>query len=60
MKTCGESCQIFSRVTGYYSSVNNFNKGKQQEFKERASQNVKAACEHDTGHTTTIDSNLTK
>lgn len=43
MKECGKKCQVFSRVTGYYSSVSNFNKGKQQEFKERASQDANKA-----------------
>ena len=33
--TCGEPCQIYSRVTGYYRPVSNWNIGKQEEFKER-------------------------
>lgn len=32
---CGEPCSIFSRVTGYYRPVENWNIGKQEEFKER-------------------------
>ena len=32
---CGESCQIFSRVTGYYRPVAAFNRGKQEEVKDR-------------------------
>jgi anaerobic ribonucleoside-triphosphate reductase len=48
---CGDSCkeeymqrlpnegkgslEVYSRVTGYYTPVKSWNKGKQQEFKER-------------------------
>lgn len=32
---CGERCSIFSRVTGYYRPIENWNIGKQEEFKER-------------------------
>ncbi|MBQ3349741.1 MAG: hypothetical protein IJG38_05030 [Thermoguttaceae bacterium] len=32
---CGEKCQIYSRCCGYYRPVENWNIGKQQEFKER-------------------------
>jgi hypothetical protein len=28
-------CLIFSRVVGYYASVDQFNKGKQSEFADR-------------------------
>lgn len=34
--TCGKEAQVFSRITGYYRPVANFNNGKKQEFKERA------------------------
>ena len=32
---CGEKVECFSRVTGYYRPVKNWNKGKQEEFAER-------------------------
>lgn len=32
---CGETCQVYSRVTGYYRPVANFNKGKQEEVRDR-------------------------
>lgn len=35
MNICNKSCEIFSRVSGYYRPVQNWNKGKQEEFKER-------------------------
>ena len=35
MSKCAEKCEVYSRVTGYYRPVSNWNKGKQEEFKER-------------------------
>ncbi|QER41367.1 hypothetical protein F1847_00910 [Thermodesulfobacterium sp. TA1] len=29
------SCEVYSRVVGYFRPVQNWNKGKQQEFNER-------------------------
>ena len=32
---CGESAEVYSRITGYYRPVQNWNDGKSQEYKER-------------------------
>lgn len=32
---CGEKTEVYSRVTGYFRPVANWNKGKQEEFKQR-------------------------
>ena len=32
---CGEKCEVYSRVTGYFRPVANWNKGKKEEFKDR-------------------------
>ncbi len=32
---CGEETEVYSRITGYYRPVKNWNDGKAQEFKER-------------------------
>ena len=32
---CGEKTEIYSRITGYYRPVQNWNEGKMQEFKDR-------------------------
>ena len=32
---CGEATEVYSRVTGYYRAVQNFNDGKAHEFKDR-------------------------
>jgi len=35
MSKCKAVCEVFSRVCGYFRPVSNWNKGKQEEFKER-------------------------
>ena len=32
---CGESAEVYSRITGYYRPVQNWNAGKTQEYKQR-------------------------
>lgn len=32
---CGTECEVYSRITGYYRPVKNWNDGKAREFKER-------------------------
>lgn len=32
---CGEKTEVYSRITGYYRPVQNWNEGKTQEFKDR-------------------------
>ena len=32
---CGETTEVYSRITGYYRPVQNWNDGKAQEFKDR-------------------------
>lgn len=32
---CGKTTEVYSRITGYYRPVQNFNDGKAQEFKDR-------------------------
>src|SRR5574344_1888733 len=41
MSKCGAICEVFSRVCGYFRPVSNWNKGKQEEFKERKIYEVK-------------------
>ena len=33
--TCGKKTEVYSRITGYYRPVQNWNDGKTQEFKDR-------------------------
>ena len=37
--TCGEKTEVYSRITGYYRPVQNWNDGKSQEFKDRKTYN---------------------
>lgn len=40
---CGESTEVYSRITGYYRPVQNFNDGKAQEFKDRKVYNIEGS-----------------
>ena len=35
MAKCGRKCEVYSRVVGYYSRVEDWNAGKKEEFSER-------------------------
>ena len=35
MAKCGKPCEVYSRVVGYHRPVKNWNKGKQEEFRQR-------------------------
>jgi len=37
---CGKSTEVYSRITGYYRPVQNWNDGKAQEFKDRRLYNI--------------------
>ena len=40
---CGEKTEVYSRITGYYRPVQNWNDGKTQEFKDRKVYNVSSS-----------------
>jgi ribonucleoside-triphosphate reductase len=40
---CGKKTEVYSRITGYYRPVQNWNDGKSQEFKDRKVYNVGAS-----------------
>ncbi len=37
---CGKPAEVYSRITGYYRPIKNWNNGKSQEYKERLEYNV--------------------
>ena len=37
---CGKSTEVYSRITGYYRAVQNWNDGKAQEFKDRKTYDI--------------------
>ena len=40
---CGEKTEVYSRITGYYRPVQNWNDGKAQEYKDRKVYNIGAS-----------------
>jgi len=40
---CGEKTEVYSRITGYYRPVQNWNDGKAQEYKERKVYNIETS-----------------
>ena len=40
---CGEKAEVYSRITGYYRPVQNWNDGKAQEFKDRKTYDIGAS-----------------
>ncbi len=40
---CGENAEVYSRITGYYRPVQNWNDGKSQEYKERNTYNIETS-----------------
>lgn len=41
--SCGQPCQIYSRVVGYFSPTSEWGLGKKEEFKDRKTFNVNQA-----------------
>ena len=40
----GSKCEVYSRVVGYLRPVQNWNKGKKEEFAMRKTLNVEGGC----------------
>ncbi len=52
---CGKNCEVYSRITGYYRPVKNWNDGKSQEFKQRKTYDVYSFINSDKNHTDSYD-----
>ena len=48
---CGETTEVYSRITGYYRPVQNWNDGKAEEFKRRKLYNLEVSTTPHKGHT---------
>lgn len=48
MSKCGKCTEVYSRVTGYFRPVSSWNKGKQEEFKDRKTYDVSTCKKCDT------------
>ncbi len=44
---CGKETEVYSRITGYYRPVKNWNAGKSQEFKDRKTYEPETSVLHD-------------
>ncbi len=44
---CGEHTEVYSRITGYYRPVQNWNDGKSQEYKDRKVYNIAGSHFHE-------------
>ena len=47
---CGEATEVYSRITGYYRPVQNWNDGKTQEFKQRRTYDIGRSRLHGVRH----------
>ena len=54
---CGEKTEVYSRITGYYRPVQNWNEGKTQEYKDRKIYNIDKSLEHKFGTSATDKNN---
>jgi ribonucleoside-triphosphate reductase len=43
---CGRETEVYSRVVGYHRPVRHWNKGKQEEFRQRREYDVDKAVSH--------------
>ena len=43
MPKCGAETEVYSRVTGYFRPVKNWNRGKREEFKDRKTYSLEKA-----------------
>ena len=53
--TCGKKTEVYSRITGYYRPVQNWNDGKSQEFKDRKVYNIGSSVLKSTVNTVPVD-----
>jgi len=56
---CGGRAEVYSRITGYYRPVQNWNEGKSQEYKERKIYDMSRAREMPIGTSLSSESQLT-
>ncbi len=44
MAKCGAETEVYSRVTGYFRPVKNWNRGKREEFRDRKAYSLESSC----------------
>ncbi len=54
---CGGRTEVYSRITGYYRPVQNWNDGKAQEYQDRREYDIEHSCLCHSGPITCVNSN---
>ncbi|MBO4681812.1 MAG: ribonucleoside triphosphate reductase [Clostridiales bacterium] len=57
---CGNATETYSRITGYYRPIKNWNDGKMQEFKDRQTYDIETSTMRPRTATVTVTSNEAK
>ncbi|HWT76547.1 MAG TPA: ribonucleoside triphosphate reductase [Mobilitalea sp.] len=55
---CGEKAEVYSRITGYYRPVQNWNEGKAQEYKNRKIYEIEHSRDMDAVHSQRVEENV--
>jgi len=55
---CGEDTEVYSRITGYYRPVQNWNEGKAQEYKNRRTYDVEGSRKMPADETTGMEEKM--
>lgn len=46
-KKCGQPCEVYSRIVGYFRPVKQWNIGKKEKFKDRVEYDEEKALRHE-------------
>ncbi|MDR2547232.1 MAG: ribonucleoside triphosphate reductase [Lachnospiraceae bacterium] len=52
---CAKTCEVYSRITGYYRPISNWNDGKSNEYKNRINYSPDASAKNDTNESNADD-----
>lgn len=56
-RRCGRKCEVYSRIVGYHRPVQNWNKGKKEEFRNRKAFNLSTVQQKLFDHTSVSTKN---
>jgi ribonucleoside-triphosphate reductase (formate) len=52
---CGNVCEVYTRIVGYHRPVQNWNKGKKEEYKQRKTYSLNKSLESKNGKCQTLE-----
>jgi ribonucleoside-triphosphate reductase (formate) len=55
MSKCGQKCEVYTRIVGYHRPVQNWNRGKREEFKDRKEFSLNKSLESTKGKCQTLE-----